>query len=186
MDDTPHRAKVIAFPCGKASRNSPASTSPPTSNGLRPEAGNTPLPPRDPLTRMLESLHPRVQAVLVLRDGKWGFYERESATGRSVLATTTLPELLQILDKSSTSASVSILAQSPSVLQAPRRPQDHPTMRNQRITLSPWPHFDLALLLREGIPRYALCLHPGTSIYVAEEALPMVAEFFDTTTEPVR
>ncbi|MCU0228913.1 MAG: hypothetical protein MUF01_14870 [Bryobacterales bacterium] len=181
MSDLPQRAKVIAFPGARkppATKAAPQPFTPPSASA----PGSLPtMPAGDPLTRMLDSLHPRVQAVLVRRDGAWGFYERQGATGRrrGVLASTSLSELLQILDKSSASASVAILAQPPSVLQPPRKPEDHPTMRQERITLSPWPHFDLALLLREGVPHYAICLDPGTTIYVAEEALPVVARFFD-------
>ncbi|MCW5962848.1 MAG: hypothetical protein KIT83_02325 [Bryobacterales bacterium] len=173
MEDSSQGGKVIPFARGLKKGQS--------RQAERRQPDVIPKPGKLPLTRMLESLHPRVQAVLVAREGKWELFERggECSQRRSILATISLPELLRILEKSSASASVAFLAQGPQVLQAPRRPEDHPLMRDQRITLSPWPGFDLALLLREGTPRYALCLDPDTSIYVAEEALPQVARFFD-------
>lgn len=173
MEDSSQGGKVIPFARGLKKGQ--------TRRAERLQPAPVPEPARLPLNRMLESLHPRVQAVLVARDGKWELFERgpESGPRRSILATISLPELMRILEKSSASASVAFLAQGPPVLQAPRRPEDHPLMRDQRITLSPWPGFDLALLLRQGAPRYALCLEPDTSIYVAEEALPQVALFFD-------
>jgi hypothetical protein len=65
-----------------------------------------------------------------------------------------------------------------SVLQAPEAMKQHPAGSADRITLSPWKDFDLALMLRNGKARFALVLEPGTSIYVAEDTLPAVASVF--------
>lgn len=125
---------------------------------------------RLPLEQMLDSLHPRVRAVLVLRNSKWELYERQpsGAPRPGILETIPLPDLLTILAKS---------AAAPS----PASGGGHALAGSatERITLSPWPGFDLALLLRDGAPVYGLCLEPDTSIYAAEEALPAVARYFD-------
>jgi hypothetical protein len=111
-----------------------------------------------PLQRMLAELDPRVRAVLVARKEKWQFLERvrDDKASRSVLADIALPDLLAILARAS------------------RRGDD-----GQRITISPWPGFDLAVMLRDGRPCYAACFDPDTSIYVAEETMPRIARFFD-------
>jgi hypothetical protein len=107
---------------------------------------------------MLDRLHPRVRAVLVERAGKWEFFERlrDDPAARSILAEIELPDLLGILSRAYRKEEV-----------------------GQRITISPWPGFDLAVLLRDGKPRYAACFDAETSIYLAEEILPKVARFFD-------
>jgi hypothetical protein len=111
-----------------------------------------------PLQQMLAGLHPRVRAVLVARRGKWQFLERvgDEPTSQSILARIALPDLLGILAKAA-------------------RPGDD----GQRVTVSPWPGFDLAILLRDGVPCYAACFDPETSVYVAEETMPRIAAFFD-------
>jgi hypothetical protein len=115
-------------------------------------------PEETPLQRMLAELDPRVRAVLVARKEKWQFLERvrDDRESRSVLADIALPDLLAILARAS------------------RRGDD-----GQRITISPWPGFDLAVMLRDGRPCYAACFDPDTSIYVAEETMPRIARFFD-------
>ena len=133
----------------------------PITRGFRRSARlSEPAPPNfaNPVAAMLASLHPRVRAVLVARRGKWEYFERvrqEDGT-RSVLQDVPLAELLAILARA-----------------VDRRHE------GQRITISPWPGFDLAVLLRDGKPRYAACFDPDTSAYVAEETLPVVARFFD-------
>ena len=116
-------------------------------------------PPRDKSTLgMLAGLHPRVRAVLVAQRGKWEYFERirESDDTRSVLQDVSLRELLKMLDRAAS-----------------------PGQIGQRITVSPWPGFDLAVLLRDGRPLYAACFDPDTSVYIAESTLPEVARFFD-------
>lgn len=117
-------------------------------------------PPRyeAPLQRLLDELHPRVRAVLVARQREWQFLERvrDEPGSRSVLAEIELPELLAILARTGT------------------RDED-----GERITMSPWPGFDLAVMLRDGKPCYAVCFDQETSIYIAEATLPRIACFFD-------
>lgn len=134
----------------------------PITRGFRKAAAaNRPAPVPGhgaPLQQMLDRLHPRVRAVLVERAGKWEFFERlrDDPAARSILAEIELPDLLGILSRAYRKEEV-----------------------GQRITISPWPGFDLAVLLRDGKPRYAACFDAETSIYLAEEILPKVARFFD-------
>lgn len=126
------------------------------------EASRLPGPPqpaRDSvLSELLDGLHPRVRAVLISREGKWQFLERlqENPPSRSVLSDISLPDLLSVLDRSGVRSE-----------------------EGERMTVSPWPGFDLAILLRDGKPCYAACFDEGTSIYIAEATLPEIARFFD-------
>ena len=112
----------------------------------------------DPLRQFLDGLDCRVRAVLVEKQGQWQFLERASDEpgSCSVLAQISLPDLLAILARTGV------------------RGED-----GERITLSPWPGFDLAVMLRDGKPCYAVCFVKETSIYIAEATLPVVARFFD-------
>lgn len=135
----------------------------PITRGFRSgKARPAPAPPRyeAPLRQFLDGLHSRVRAVLVARQGKWQFLERvrDEPGSCSVLAEIALPDLLAILARTGT------------------RHED-----GERITMSPWPGFDLAVMLRDGKPRYAACFDKETSIYIAEATLPVIARFFDET-----
>lgn len=112
----------------------------------------------DPLRQFLAGLHPRVRAVLVAKRGNWQFLERarDEPGSCSVLAEIALPDLLAILARAGA-----------------------PGEDGERITLSPWPGFDLAVMLRDGKPCYAACFVKETSVYIAEAALPEIARFFD-------
>lgn len=155
----------------------------PITRGFRRPAQPVPPPPEDSgsaANPLLASLHPCVQALLVARGDEWEVFER----GDGILSRVPLPDLLLILKKSAVNATLADLAQVPPILQAPRSPADRPTMQSDRITVSPWPDFDLALMMREGKALYAACLEPGTSIYVAEETLSAVVRYFDGLPEP--
>lgn len=130
---------------------------------------------------LLDSMHPSVLALLVAYDDSWELFERSDGArpGSGILCTVSFTELMRILSKSAANALARCLAEQPPILQAPGNLRDHPALHQDRITVSPWRGFDLALMLRDGNPRFALCLAPDTSVYVAEEALPRVARHFD-------
>ncbi len=115
-------------------------------------------PQDDPLRQFLAGLHARVRAVLVAKQGKWQFLERASdlPESGSVLAEIALPDLLAILARTGLRGE-----------------------EGERITLSPWPGFDLAVMLRDGKPCYAACFEKETSVYIAEATLPVIARYFD-------
>ncbi len=112
----------------------------------------------DPLRRFLDGLDFRVRAVLVEKQGKWQFMERASdgPDERVAFAEKALSGLSAIL------ARIGVRGEE-----------------GERITLSPLPGFDLAVMLRDGKPCYAVCLAKETSVYIAEATLPMVARYFD-------
>jgi hypothetical protein len=183
-------AKVIPFPGpGKSVRDAPRHRSAGAETSSAPE--NRTCPPGAAgalhatkgrgIPRLLEALHPAIVAVLVARERTWELFERQNDDNESVgiLDRIPLTDLLGILGKSAANAMAAQRAATPPVLQAPDTMKLHPAAHSDRITLSPWQAFDIALLLREGKPRFALLLEPGTSIYVAEESLPMVAAFFE-------
>ncbi|MDZ7637445.1 MAG: hypothetical protein U5J83_04220 [Bryobacterales bacterium] len=134
----------------------------PITRGFRNAAKARPVPPppryEEPLQQLLDGLHSRVRAVLVAKKDQWQFLERvrDEPGSRSVLAEIALPDLLAILARAAT------------------REED-----GERVTISPWPGFDLAVMLRDGKPCYAACFDPETSIYIAESTLPGIARFFD-------
>lgn len=156
MPESPNNAKVISITRGFGKAKKAASSPAPVA-GV-PAAIPAETPREAALRQLLDGLHSRVRAVLVAREGKWQFLERirEDPASRSVLSEIALPDLLAILDRSGVRGE-----------------------EGERITISPWTGFDLAILLRDGRPHCAACFDEGTSIYVAEAALPEIARFFD-------
>ena len=112
----------------------------------------------DPPRQFLSGLDFRVRAVLVEKQGKWQFLERASdePEDRGVLAEKALSGLSAILSR------IAVRGEE-----------------GERITLSPLTGFDLAVMLRDGKPCYAVCLAKETSVYIAEATLPVVARYFD-------
>ncbi len=112
----------------------------------------------DPLRQFLHGLDFRVRAVLAEKQGKWQFLERASDE----------PDDGGVIEEKALSGLSATLARIGTCDE-----------EGERITLVPLPGFDLAVMLRDGKPCYAVCLAKETSIYIAEATLPAIARYFD-------